>query len=225
MSKRLIGEDGALFRGELGTEQIGDGTTLTIPANTLVQITSGLTANVGSAFEGLDAEYFYYSPILTPATELPVGTKWKVMTAFETLDLAGWNLDVSAEVIDVTVNRDRFRKSRNGKLSASGSVSVVFIKEVTDVADLGFMSSFYEIVDISATGVATLHPVNDQPYFMIGWLDNKDSQAGAHKLFTVFQCEFENFPLNVRMGEAQGFDANFHLVGDTDPVIYRVTNV
>lgn len=219
---RLIGEDGALFRGELGAEVVGDG-ILTIAAKTLVQITG--IASAANAFTGLTVGDFYYSPVVTDGTDLPVGCKWKVMTSFETLDLAGWNIEATAEVIDVTVNKDRARKKRSGKLDINGTASVVFIKGVTDVASLGFMSSFYKIVDVAADGTVTVTPIRTEPFWMIGWLDNKDSVSGHHQLFTVFQVEFENFPLNVRMGEAQGFDANFHLVGDTDPVIYRITNV
>lgn len=222
--KRLIGEDGALFRGSLGTEVIGNG-TLTIPANTLVMITSPLADNVGSAFEGLDIGYFYYSPILTAGADLPADTKWKVMTQNNMLDLAGWGLEVTADVVETTTLNDRFKKKRTAKLSADGSATIVFVKGITDDVLTGVMTAFYEVVTIDNTGVATLTPVSTEPFWIIGWLDNKDSVAGNHKLFTVFQAEFENFPLNVKMGETQGFDTSFHLVGATDPVIYRVQNV
>lgn len=222
--RRLIGEDGSLFRGTLGTEVVGNG-TLTITAKTLVYITSDLAANAGSAFEGLDTGYFYYSPILTAGADLPAGAKWKVMSQANSLDLAGWSLEANGDVIETTVLADKFKKKRRGKLDATGNATISFIKGITDIAATGFMNSFYDIVTISNTGVATLSPVSSEPFWVVGWLDDKDSVSGNHKLFTVFQAEFDNWPINVKMGEAQGFDTTFHLAGATDPVLYRVQNV
>lgn len=220
--KRLIGEDGALFRGTLGATVTGDGSTQSIAAETLVQVTSSLTANIGSAFEGLPAGYFYYSPIATLAADLIVGTTWKVMTVGNMLDVAGWMLEASADIVETTVLNDNFKKKRTAKLDATGSVDLVFIKGITDVAGSGILDSFYDVVAIAADGTATLSPKTSESIWLMGWLDNKDSETGENLLFTVMEVEFENFPLNVKMGEPDGFTANFHLVGATDPVIYKV---
>jgi hypothetical protein len=217
---RLTGEDAKLYRMSFGAEVVGNG-TLTIAVDTWVKITA--KASSGSSFGDLAVGDFYYNN--TGVAEVPVaGDKWRVVTLGDMLDLAGWNLDVTAETIDVTTTADRFRKMRNGKLSANGTASVVFIKGITDDPAVGVLNSFYKVVEFDDAGAITVSPVATEPFFLLGYLDYKDNVVGHHKLATALEVEFEGFPLNFRMNEAANVEMPFHLVGATDPVIYRIQN-
>jgi hypothetical protein len=214
--KRLIGEDAKLMRGTLGTVSA---VAAPIAADTWVQI---VTKGTFASWTDLEVGDLWYNNTGSAAT--PTGATYQVLALEDMLDLSGWALEVTADKIETTVIADGFKKYRNGKKDASGSADFVFIKGITDVAASGIMDSFFKIVDIADTGVATVTPVNTTPYYILGYLDYTDTVVGNHKLATLMQVEFEGFPLNFKMGEASNVSVNFHLVGSIDPIIYRVEN-
>jgi hypothetical protein len=216
VGKRIIGEDGSLVKGALGSTVVGDG-ILTIAANTWVKIIA--KANSGSTFGDLPVGAFYLSPVVeTP----PIGDNWQVLTPAVMADLTGWSLEISADEIETTVLRDNFKKYRKGKKDASGSASFVYIKGTTDASD-GLLNQFFQIAEISATGAVTLNAIDTDPVYVIGYIDNPTT-AGYIREATIMQVEFFNFSLPMNMGEAMNIETPFRLVGDSDPIFYKITN-
>ena len=220
MYKPLIGEDGYLAKGSLGAEVVGDGSTKTIAKNTWVQVTG--KAGTGSGFGDLVVGQFYYAPALIPATELPTGDKWKVLTLEKMIDGVSWSVEIAADEIDVTVNALRFKQYRRGKLDASGNASFLFIAGVTDVAG-GLAEKFFDIVRIDATGIATVTKADSTAFYLVGYLmEGKEKVDDNRTIATVMQVELFNFALPSNMGEASNLDIPFRLVGQSDPVLYVV---
>jgi hypothetical protein len=220
MYKTLIGEDGYLAKGVLGTEVVGDGTTMAIAKGTWVQITGKASSNSG--FGGLAVGQFYYAPIAIVAAELPTGDKWKVLTLTKFADGVSWSVEIAADEIDVTVNALRFKSYRRGKLDANGNASFLFTMGVTDEAG-GLAEKFFDIVSIDATGAATVTKADSSSIYLVGYLhEGKEKVDENRTLATVMNVELFNFALPSNMGEAATLDIPFRLVGQNDPVIYKI---
>jgi hypothetical protein len=173
----------------------------------------------GAAPTGLLVGDFYISPVSVNGT---VGDSWRVLTETQMVDLSGWSIEIAADEIDTTVLSDNFKKYRKGKKDANGSAKFVYIKGVTDIAG-GLAEQFFKIANIDATGDATVSEVNGDPVYLVGYVD-QTTGLGNVKLATIMQVEFFNFALPMNMGEAVNIDTPFRLVGDSDPILYRITN-
>lgn len=169
--------------------------------------------------------YYNASAVAQPVTPGAAGDEWRLLTLGDMLDLAGWSLEITAERIDVTVAADTVRKYRNGKRDANGSASFVFVKGISDDATAGLMKSFFKIVQFSNNGTTIdVTPIDTGTFLLLAYMDATDDEAGSYKLATAFEVEFEGFPLNFRMSEAANLDINFHLVGSTNPTVYKLNN-
>lgn len=224
-NKRLIGDDGALVSLDFlnGTTTQVTGDTEVIAEGKWVQIVS--KASASSAFGGLLVGEFYYAPAeVTPHFVAGGDTDaWKVATVSNLVDLSGWSLELSGDEVEVTVMQDTYKKYRKGKLDAKGTSSFVFIKGVTDQA-LGLANYFFKEASISAAGAVTaVNARLDTPLYLIGYMDDT-ATAGETMLATVFQVEFFNFSLPENSSQAVKMDVPFRLVGDTDPILYRIVN-
>jgi hypothetical protein len=216
-NKRLIGEDGFMARGTLGTEVVGNG-TLTIAKGAWVQI----TAKAGSSeFGQLSVGDFFYAPsIVTPVA----GDKWKVLTLSILADGVGWNLDLSADEIDVTVNQDTVKKYRRGKADANGNVNFLYIAGVTDAVG-GLANKFFDICEIALDGTAVVNKRDVGSIYLVGYL-NKGSETDLEDnvaIATIMRVEFFSFSLPSKMGEPGNMDVPFRLSGESNPVLYRIT--
>jgi hypothetical protein len=213
-NKRLIGEDGYMAKGVLGTKG------LTIPAKTWALITNKKTT--GSAFGALSIGDFYYNPLATALT-LTTTDEAQPLTLTKLIDGVGWNLDLSADEIDVTVNADTVKKYRRGKADATGNVSFLYIQGVSDIAG-GLANKFFDICEISATGVATVSTRDAGSIYLVGYLnagnasDVEDNVASA----TIMRVEFFSFSLPSKMGEPGNMDVPFRLAGEGNPILYRI---
>lgn len=211
--KRLIGDDGKLARGSLASVA----ETVTLTAERWYKITAKAVA--ASKFGDLSVGDFYYAPTSITLTS---GDEAKLLTLTTVIDLSGWSLELSADEIDVTVLDDKFKKYRKGKLDATGSASFIFIKGETDQAD-NLANYFFDHVSITASGVVTKTSKKENTLYMVGYLDDTEV-AGEAQLATVMEVEFFNFPLNMNSSEAVSIETPFRLAGDTDPILYRITN-
>lgn len=228
-NKRLIGEDGMLVKGKLLAEVTGNA-VLTIAANTWVRITA-LGAGE-TLFDDLIVGDFYYNPKATASTAPVAGTKWRPLDIDPAsvtnagmgtmMDITGWSLEIAADEIDTTVLSDNFKKYRKGKKDANGSVKFVYIKGKTDIAG-ALTGQFFRVADITAAGAVTVTPIDNEPVYLIGYIDQTTVQ-GNTRVGTVMQVEFFNYSLPMNMGEAVNMDVPFRLVGDSDPVLYRIVN-
>jgi len=212
--KRLIGDDGTLSRGSLAA--VAETTTLT--ALKWYKITAKAVA--ASKFGDLEVGDFYYAPAEITLTS---GDEAKLLTLTTMVDLSGWSLELSGEEVDVTVLADKFKKYRKGKLDATGNATFIFIKGETDQAD-NLANYFFDHVAITSSGTVTKTAKKENTLYIVGYLDDT-SISGESALATVMEVEFYNFPLNMNMSEAVQIETPFRLAGDTDPILYRITNV
>jgi hypothetical protein len=216
VGKRIIGEDGKLTKGSLGATVVATtGDAIPIAANKFVKIIT--KASTGSIFGNLPVGAFYISPIEMDGHYVGANDLDSSM-----YDLTGWSLEISSDEIETTVLLDNFKKYRKGKKDANGSASFVYIKGTTDASD-GLLNQFFQIAEISATGVVTFNDINTDPVYIIGYVDSP-STAGYIREVTIMQVEFFNFALPMNMGEAMNIETPFRLVGDSDPIFYKITN-
>jgi hypothetical protein len=208
--KRLIGEDGRLTRGTLSETP-----TTSLTAGNWYLITDKDEA--ASQFGDLVVSDFYYAPI---DIELAGDDEAELLTLSDMVDLSGWSLDLTADEIEVTVLNDSFKKYRKGKLDANGSASFVFIKGETDQPD-ALANYYFDIAEIAEDGTVTLSQKKTDTLYLVGYL--ADEGEGEITLATILQVEFFNFSLPMNMGDAVRMDIPFRLIGDTNPVLYRIS--
>jgi hypothetical protein len=211
--KRLIGDDGKLVRGSVAA--VPTSGSLTEGWYKIAVVASGT-----SAFGDLIANDYYYAPA---TVALQAGDSAYAVTLTDLQDLKGWSLELSADEVEVTVIKDTYKKYRKGKLDANGSASFVFIKGETDAAN-GLASYFFKVAEINAAGVVTsVTERSDDSLLLIGYVD-KEEAAGQYFMATCFEVEFFNFSFPMNSSEAVEMEVPFRLVGDTDPIFYKVTN-
>jgi len=209
--KRLIGEDGRLARGALATS-----TVTTFAAESWYKIAAKATSS--SVFGDLEVNDFYYAPVEVVGES---GDTAYLLTLSDMVDLSGWSLDLTADEVEVTVLADSFKKYRKGKLDANGSASFVFIKGVTDQPN-NLANYYFDIVQIDATGAVTVSVKITDTLYIIGYL--AEESAGEVTLATIMEVEFFNFSLPMNSSEAVKMSIPFRLIGDVNPVLYRITN-
>jgi hypothetical protein len=210
--KRLIGDDGRLARGSLA--ETAEDTTFA--EGSWYKIATKAVA--ASVFGDLDVTDFYYAPIDVSATS---GDTAYLLTLADMVDLSGWSLELTGDEVEVTVLQDNFKKYRKGKLDANGSASFVFIKGETDQPD-NLANYYFDIVEIDESGVVTVSQKKTDTLYLVGFLAEED--AGEVTLATVMEVEFFNFSLPMNSSEAVNMDIPFRLIGDTNPVLYRISN-
>lgn len=210
--RRLVGDDGALFRGTLATT-----TVTTFAAGKWYKIAAKAVSN--SVFGDLVVGDFYYAPIEVVGES---GDEAYLLTETDLVDLSGWSLEISADEVEVTVLADKFKKYRKGKQDATGNAMFVFIKGETEQAG-NLANFFFDVAVITASGVATKTARDTGNLYLIGYLDNT-AVSGEAKIGTIMQVEFFNFPISVEMSTADNLEVPFRLIGDTDPILYRIVN-
>jgi hypothetical protein len=213
--KRLIGDDGRLVRATVAS---------IATANSLPSGWSKIAAKAASNshFGDLDVGDYYYNP--TVSGVLTAGDTAYLVTTVDMADLTGWSVELTADEVEVTVLADTYKKYRKGKLDAKGSCSFVFIKGETDAAG-GLASFFFKMATISNAGaVSAVTERSDDSLLLIGYMDAEDASA-QYFIATAFDVEFFNFSVPMNSSEAVKMEVPFRLVGATDPVLYKVTNV
>jgi hypothetical protein len=218
--KRLIGDDGKLVRCAISA--VATSGTLT---EGWWQIEA--KANSSSIFDALagdgDLEVgdFFYAPA---SKALTAGDGAYAITTTEMGDLSGWSLELSADEVETTVLIDTYKKYRKGKLDANGSAKFTFIRGTTDDVTDGLSKYFFKTATINAAGTLTNVTVrSDDSLYLIGYIDNEQA-TGDSFLATMLQVEFFNFSFPMNSSEAVSFEVPFRLVGDTDPILYKITN-
>lgn len=210
--KRLIGDDGKLVRCAIGAATSGS-------------LTAGwwkikAKAAVASDFGDLAAGDFYYAPAVVTLT---YGDEAYAVTMTDMTDLSGWSLELSADEVETTVLIDTYKKYRKGKLDANGTATFTFIRGVTDDITDGLAKYFFKTATIAADGtVSNVTARSDDSLVLIGYIDN-ETAAGDSFLATAFEVEFFNFSFPMNSSEAVSFEVPYRLVGDTDPILYKVT--
>lgn len=211
--KRLIGDDGKLVRATRAVSPSSG-----VLAEGWYKIAAKAVSN--SAFGDLAVGDYFPAPA---SVTLAAGDTAYLLTITDLQDLKGWGLELSADEVEVTVIKDTYKKYRKGKLDAKGSANFVFIKGETD-ADGGLASYFFKMANITASGtVSSVTERSDESLLLIGYVDNETTD-GEYYIATAFDVEFFNFNLPMNSSEAVEMEVPFRLVGDTDPILYKVTN-
>ena len=211
--KRLIGDDGWLASGALGTVAV-----TTFANGYWYKIVSKAVS--ASKFGDLEVGDFFYAPETVAATS---GDTAYLLTLTTLVDLSGWMLELTGDEVEVTVLADKYKKYRRGKMDARGTASFTFIKGVTDLAT-GITNYFFDHVAITPNaGTPTITRTNRKTtaLYLVGYL--ADEGADAVSTATILNVELYNMPLNMNSSEAVTMEIPFRLVGDLDPILYRIT--
>jgi hypothetical protein len=219
--KRLIGDDGKLVRCSISG--VAETTTLTSGWwKIAAKATSGSIFDAAAGDGDLEVGDFFYNP--SDSLALTTGDTAYKITTTDMGDLVGWSLELSADEVETTVMIDTYKKYRKGKLDANGSATFTFIRGTTDDVTDGLSKYFFKTASISKTGSLTNVTLrSDDSLYLIGYIDNELSSDDSF-LATMFQVEFFNFSFPMNSSEAVQFEVPFRLVGDTDPILYKVTN-
>jgi len=218
--KRLIGDDGRLCKGYL--DAVAESTEF--ENGEWYQISTKDPAD--SVFGDLAVGDFYYAPVEMAAE---VGDAAYQLHLVTMADLSGWSLSLTGDEVEVTVLADRYKKYRRGKLDANGTISLVFIKGITDQPDdniggWGLANYFFDIVEIEDDGNVTYNARLTDPVYVVGYACEEATDSVEVTLATVLQIEFYNFEMPMNISEAVNMEIPFRLIGDNDPILYRITN-
>jgi len=210
--KRIIGDD-----GRLGYATLAESPVTSFVAGKIYKIIT--KAESGSIFGELAVGEFY------PASTAIAGTAGDTATELEEtnmLDLTSWGLTIQADEVPVTVLADVYKKYRKGKKDANGTASFQFIKGITDLPG-GLANQFFKIVEVDGNGAVTVSPITTDSMYLIGYVC-EETDVDETSTLTVLQVEFFNFDLPMNTSEAVTMEVPFRLVGNVDPIMYRVTN-
>lgn len=206
---RLVGDDGlVVMGGELGAELVGDGTKtfdVLVPAGGKGIYVITAKASSASLFDELEVGDPWYDP---GDGVMAVGDKVKAFPLSQTpaTSVKGWKLDESRSKIDVTTMVDVNDTFRMGKISVSGSLSMI-----TTISQQLIQSKFIRFVDIdhsAATPTGTVTDPNSDPVYLLLFAQGKEI-AGESLLVVVGKVEIENASLAAQKGSAQEFEAAF----------------
>lgn len=207
---RLIGKDASLERVTFGTEM----TTGSLVSGKFYKITG--KASTASIFGDLEVGEIFYAG----SASLALGTGDKCLPLTETpfLDSTGWEMNITAKEIDVTLASDEFDKFRKGKKSVDGSVSGLITQGQT-LAPGGLLNRFIKLVQFKS-GTVVINQIDESPIFIKG-LIQKDMAAGNVYAYIFAQIELYNIKLGGKGDAAQDYDSKLKLAG-ADPVFYTV---
>jgi hypothetical protein len=205
---RLIGNDGYICLGELGTALDGDGTKTfeDLGGDTdyaFYQVTD--IANSGSFFDWTGAEvgdYFWAkgSNIMADgdsARELPTSSLESIKS---------FEISLSKEKIDVTTLVDSLKTYRMGKADASGSMT-----GVTTIGEETISDRFLDrlaVTDKSTGPTYTITRKSGDAAYIVGFLQGEET-SGETVVAIVGKVEFESFNYGASDGSAQEFTTSF----------------
>lgn len=146
-----------------------------------------------------------------------------LLTSAEAFDVNSFNIEYSADEIEVTTLSDQIKKYRKGKSDMSGTVEGInFISEMSKVGS--FLNRFMRTASATATNVvATLNPVVSSDIFGVFYLQDDGTTTGETQAFMVAQVEFYGYSLGAAVGDAQSFSSGIRLIGN-DPIVYFKAN-
>lgn len=221
--KTLIGDDGNLYIGKLGTELVGDAsktiaTLAAVTKNSWERYFCLITAKAAASSifpDGLSVGQMF--PAL--GTEVPAaGDKFKLLTMSQVADLGSWKLDFTQDTVDVTKLRDKVKKSRPGKTDAKGTIKNIFTQGVTDEAG-GGINRVMTVFKRDAAGTVTVTEAANDALYFIGFC-NKAECVGERSDYVFAKIYLYNQSLGGDSGSSQSSDGSFTLV-DLDPVFYN----
>lgn len=205
---KLVGNDGYVCLGEVGTELTGDATD---DLDDLVgdgvgsgkgfyQVTA--IAESSSEFDWSEPEvgdYFWNDGTLVMAS----GDKCQPLPKTANASIKSFEIPLSKDKIDMTVLTDPQKTYRMGKGDASGTMT-----GVTLIGDELLSDRFMDRLEVSSAGAFTMHRMKNTPFYFVGFLQSSDA-AGETMVAIVGKVEAESFRYGATDGQAQEFSTGF----------------
>lgn len=205
---KLIGNDGYVCLGEIGSELVGNATSDfdTLAAGGVgsgkgfYQVTA--IASSSSIFDWTGAkvgDYFWTDGTKVMAT----GDKAKALPTAVDASVKQFQISLSKQKIDTTALSDPMMTYRMGKTDASGSFT-----GITTIGNYLVLDRFIERMDVSSAGAFSMTRISKQPFYFVGFLQS-DETSGETLLAVVGKVEPESSNLGAQDGSAQEFSTNF----------------
>jgi hypothetical protein len=219
---RLVGDDGDVFAGAFGTEQLGDGTkTFDVLAGGTAGSGKGkgfwriiAKASTGSIFAAFTVGMCFPAD----GDEVPAAGDKAALGDFKALlDIVDWNASISAKKIETTKLKDGFVQQRLGKKEFTGKMKFQFIQGVTD-EEGGLMKRFFKTVHKDAAGVITVSEHTNEPMWAKLYI-RESSLPGERAEFFFAPVYLAGCSLGGSSGNSQTSDSDFVLAGQ-DPIFY-----
>lgn len=212
---KLIGSDGFLVLGEVGSEYTGDG------SQTLDELAGGLAASEegkgfyqvtavaasGSAFTWTNAQakdYFYDDGTLVMA----VGDLAIPLPKDPDASIKSFEITLTADKIDTTTLTDKQKTYRMGRDDAAGTMT-----GITSIGNETISDRFMDRMEVSSLGVKTMNRKNKSPFYFIGYLQGEEL-SGETLSAIVGKVEPEGFTYGASDGSAQEFSTGFAPTAD-----------
>jgi hypothetical protein len=220
--RKLTGKNGTIYKGTLGTEIAGDGST-PLPIGTY--IVTGVAATTAFPSNTDGAEIRVGDPItvrsgitITPAVDDDV----KPLTLSELVDISSWELPFTADTIETTTFSDIVKTYERGKTDAAGSLQgIVTIGTTTD--DGGFLNQFIDVVKHDGSTSYDVY-VQTEELLIAELVANKESSKGDE--ISVFApINIYGASIGAAQDAAQAFTSDFRIASsdDVNLVLYRVS--
>jgi hypothetical protein len=205
---RLIGEDGYVAIGELGTELEGDSSS---DFDTLVgggtgsgkgfyQLTAFTTASTYIDWSEPEVTDYFYDD---GTGIMNTGDKARALPTTALDSIKTFEIALSKTKIDVTTLVDKLMTYRMGKADAVGSMT-----GVTIVAEEILSDRFLDRMEVDNAGARTMNRRTDLPVYFVGYLQGEEL-SGETLVAIVGKVELENYTYGASLGSAQEFNTGF----------------
>ena len=220
---RLIGEDGHVHLGTIGTTKVGDSSDDFDDLNG-----GGVTSGGGFwqvvAIKTTSSYFTWTSPVVGDYF-------WNVGTGvMETGDTAvqlptsnltpakGFSIDLTKAKVDTTVLTDVQKTYRMGKSDASGSITLIETVGSETISD-----KFMDRQEITSAGVFTsMNRLTNTPLHFVGWLQDAYT-SGETYIAVVGKIIIESKGIGIGLGSAQEYTSNFAIYAGDQLMKINVT--
>jgi hypothetical protein len=207
---KLIGSDGYVALGEIGSEVVGDA------VKTLDELAGGVAADgtgkgfwqvtgiaaSGSVFNWTEAkvgDYFWDDGTLVPI----VGDKAIQLPTSADTSIKSFEITLTADKIDTTTLTDDLKTYRMGRDDAAGTMT-----GVTTVGNEILSDRFLDRLEVSTPGTFTINRKTKAPLYFVGYLQGEEI-SGETLVAIVGKIEPEGFTYGATDGSAQEFSSGF----------------
>jgi hypothetical protein len=139
-------------------------------------------------------------------------------------DCSSFDMQFSADEIEVTVLVDGVKKYRKGKTDLSGTVrGINMVSEMKKAGSL--LNRFLRVVTGDKLSIAdsVMNTVAGDSYYIKAMLQDDDVTTGEDAVFLFGEVELFGYSLGADMGSAQEWESGMRFIG-ADPIVYVIAN-
>jgi len=212
---RLVGSDASLAKATFATPLVTG--TATAGAFYKIVVKTGDTVfpagyAVGDLWQGDGVATFS-------------ATNSGALATFTTVaDCSSFDMQFSADEIEVTVLTDGVKKYRKGKTDLSGTVrGINIISEMKKAGSI--LNRFLRVVvgDKLSVADAVLNNVDESSFYIKAMLQDDEVTTGEEAVFLFGEIELFGYSLGADMGSAQEWESGLRFING-DPMVYIVAN-